>query len=147
MIEKTIEGGLRLAERGSDAGAPPPPPNPNFDFSFPVEFPGRPGLQINWNRGDDANVVALNFCDENGIPRNQLGDVVVFVQNAMGQVSGGGGGGGGGGAPASELSVAQKAEMVQQVVAMGVDFTQALQALERTNYVSVETALNSIFGS
>ena len=42
---------------------------------------------------------------------------------------------------------AQKAEMVQQVVAMGVDVTQAFQALERTNYQSVEAALNSIFGS
>ena len=37
--------------------------------------------------------------------------------------------------------------MVQQVVAMGVDVTQAFNALEATNYQSVEGALNRIFGS
>ena len=58
-------------------------PNPNYDFSFPVELAGRPGLQINWNRGDDPNMVAIQFCDDNGIPRDQLGDVAVFVQNVM----------------------------------------------------------------
>jgi hypothetical protein len=48
-----------------------------------VELAGRPGLQINWNRGDDPNMVAIQFCDDNGIPRDQLGDVAVFVQNVM----------------------------------------------------------------
>ena len=60
-----------------------PTPNPNYDFSFPVELAGRPGLQINWNRGDDPNMVAIQFCDDDGIPRDQLGDVAVFVQNVM----------------------------------------------------------------
>lgn len=69
----------------SMGGAPPLPPNPDFDFSFPVELAGRPGLQINWNRGDDPNMIAVQFCDDNQIPRDQLGDVSVFVQNVMAQ--------------------------------------------------------------
>ena len=135
------------AAQGGDVsmgGEAPPPPNPNFDFSFPVELAGRPGLQINWNRGDDANSVAIQFCDDNGIPRNQLGDVVVFVQNAMGSVEGGGAGAA---PPPSQLSDAQKADMVNQVVNMGVDVEQAYAALEKTNYASVELALSTIFGS
>ena len=127
----------------SMGGEAPPPPNPNFDFSFPVELAGRPNLQINWNRGDDPNSVAVQFCDDNGIPRNQLGDVVVFVQNAMGSVEGGGAAA----PPPSQLSDAQKADMVNQVVNMGVDVEQAYAALEKTNYASVELALSTIFGS
>ncbi|KAH8061924.1 hypothetical protein JL722_3881 [Aureococcus anophagefferens] len=114
----------------SMGGEAPPPPNPNFDFSFPVELAGRPGLQINWNRGDSADSVAIAFCDDNGIPRNQLGDVVVFVQNAMGSVEGGSGAAA---PPPSQLSDAQKADMVNQVVNMGVDVEQAYAALEKTN--------------
>ena len=88
--ENVLEGAAaRASNQGaaggevSMGGTPPPPPNPNYDFSFPVELAGRPGLQINWNRGDDPNMVAIQFCDDNGIPRDQLGDVAVFVQNAM----------------------------------------------------------------
>ncbi|KAH8050543.1 hypothetical protein JL721_11367 [Aureococcus anophagefferens] len=128
----------------SMGGEAPPPPNPNFDFSFPVELAGRPGLQINWNRGDDADSVAIAFCDDNGIPRNQLGDVAVFVQNAMGSVEGGGAAAA---PPPSQLSDAQKADMVNQVVNMGVDVEQAYAALEKTNCASVELALSTIFGS
>ena len=58
--EPVLEGAAaRASNQGaaggevSMGGTPPPPPNPNYDFSFPVELRGRPGLQINWNRGDD----------------------------------------------------------------------------------------------
>ena len=47
----------------------------------------------------------------------------------------------------SGLSDAQKADMVNQVVNMGVDVEQAYAALEKTNYASVELALSTIFGS
>ena len=62
----------------------------------------------------------------------------------MGSVEGGGAGAA---PPPSQLSDAQKADMVNQVVNMGVDVEQAYAALEKTNYASVELALSTIFGS
>ena len=62
----------------------------------------------------------------------------------MGSVEGGSGGAA---PPPSQLSDAQKADMVNQVVNMGVDVEQAYAALEKTNYASVELALSTIFGS
>ena len=85
--ENVLEGAAaRASNQGaaggevSMGGTPPPPPEPEPHFSFPVELAGRPGLQINWNRGDDPNMVAIQFCDD-GIPRDQLGDAAGFVQN------------------------------------------------------------------
>lgn len=123
----------------SMGGAPPLPPNPDFDFSFPVELAGRPGLQINWNRGDDPNMVAIKFCDDNSLPQNMLGDVVVFVQNAMGGAQAAPAA-----PPAAQLTDAQKADMVAQVVAMGFDAPNALAALEQTGFAGVDAALNKL---
>ena len=55
----SLEPGARPAARCPWAEPRRRPPNPNYDFSFPVELAGRPGLQINWNRGDDPNMVAI----------------------------------------------------------------------------------------
>ncbi|KAH8063888.1 hypothetical protein JL720_13047 [Aureococcus anophagefferens] len=123
-------------------GEAPPPPNPNFDFSFPVELAGRRASRSTGTAGDDADWPRSRSATTPH-PRNQLG-VVVFVQNAMGSVEGGGAAAA---PPPSQLSDAQKADMVNQVVNMGVDVEQAYAALEKTNYASVELALSTIFGS
>jgi len=72
-------------------------------------------LTISWNRGDDPQRVALEFCATNGIPAHEAGDVVAFIHTAS---SGGSGGGGGGGPAAFEaappVSAESKAAMLAQ---------------------------------
>jgi hypothetical protein len=84
-------------------------------------------------------MVAIKFCDDNSLPQNMLGDVVVFVQNAMGGAQAAPAA-----PPAAQLTDAQKADMVAQVVAMGFDAPNALAALEQTGFAGVDAALNKL---
>jgi hypothetical protein len=38
-----------------------------YSINFPVEFPGRPPMQVSWNPGEPAETVAERFVSENGL--------------------------------------------------------------------------------
>lgn len=113
-------------------------PSGAFDFSFPVDL-GRGGeLRIEWNRGDDPNEVAVDFCAKHGIPRNQVDQVIDFIKSANP-------GDGGGRTAASEPPPDVQADMVAQVMAMGVNEQRAREALQKARWASIEAAIGFLF--
>lgn len=113
-----------------------------YDFNYPVEVADGRRLMISWNRGDDPQVVALNFARTNGgIAANELPDIVNFIQQASGM-------------PAQPAMVAQQAppvspamqqQAMQQVMEMGFDEATARAALQATGW-SVEAAVMRLLG-
>lgn len=119
----------------SQGGGGGPPASSGYDFSFPVDLGRGQDLRIEWNRGDDPNLVAVNFCNQYGIPMNQTGDIVSFINSAGGGVT----------AAASEPSPEKQAEMISQIVAMGVEEERARDACAKASWTSVEDALRFLF--
>mmetsp|Transcript_21652 Transcript_21652/g.74359 ORF Transcript_21652/g.74359 Transcript_21652/m.74359 type:complete len:180 (-) Transcript_21652:88-627(-) len=120
-----------------------------YDFVFPVEM-GRGSSQICWNRGDDIDRVAAEFATRNGVGMNELGQIKEFIYSAMGTAAPAGGGGGGGGALAvggggDGVDPAVQQALVQQVVDMGFEPSQAMQALQRSGW-DVNAALQALLG-
>lgn len=107
----------------------------NFDYSFPVDLGRGQDLRIEWNKGDDPNQVAADFCARHGIPMNQIGEIVNFIQSAGGGIDN----------AVGHPSPQVQADMVAQVMAMGVDEQRAREALTKANWSSIEAAISFLF--
>eukprot|EP00668_Euglena_longa_P029892 GGOE01037272.1.p1 GENE.GGOE01037272.1~~GGOE01037272.1.p1 ORF type:complete len:670 (-),score=161.46 GGOE01037272.1:148-2136(-) len=66
----------------ADSADVPALPVGRYDFSFPVELQGGRRLQLNWNRGDRAEVVAHRFVEANGLSDSHLTEVLSFIAEA-----------------------------------------------------------------
>ena len=131
------------------AGGAPPPGGSGFDYTFPVELEAGRRLTISWNRGDDPSTVAMQFCIANGLPGDQLGDIVNFIHTAQGQA----GGAAAAASPPPPLAQAApataeaKQAMLAQVMAMGFPEDSARAALDATGWAGVEPAIAVLFGN
>merc|ERR1712032_1000719 len=54
------------------------------DFTYPVEVADGRRLTISWNRGDDPQLVARSFAQQNMIGPDELPAIVDFVQQVSG---------------------------------------------------------------
>ncbi|KAJ8598408.1 hypothetical protein CTAYLR_003030 [Chrysophaeum taylorii] len=119
----------------------------SFDYSFPVDLGRGSNLTIEWNKGDDPNQVAVDFCARHGIPMNQVGDVVNFIHTASGgpAAASSASSSSSSSGPSTAPNPAVQADMVAQVMAMGVDEARARDALEKANWASIEAAINFLF--
>lgn len=114
-----------------------------FDYSYPVDLGAGGNLQLDWNRDDDVERVAVDFCNQHGIPRHQTGQVADFMHQVMGQVPPSNPAGTPGAAAGPSATV--QADMIAQVMALGVNEARAREALEKANWASIEAAINFLF--
>eukprot|EP00667_Euglena_gracilis_P005072 EG_transcript_5107 len=75
QAEASVDGQPRAVAGAAGGG---------FDFVYPVEVADGRRLQLQWNRGDDATQVAMAFALANGIPAEELADIVGFIQQVQG---------------------------------------------------------------
>lgn len=123
---------------GSGGGA-------GYDFSFPVELSQGGKLMIEWNRSEQAEVVADRFLAQYGLGADNRPDIIEFVKMAQGQV--------GEQQPTAHAAAAAappgpdddaKAAMIAQMCSMGFDAGTARNALESAAW-SVDGAMAVMF--
>merc|ERR1719198_2416542 len=103
-----------------------------FDFNYPVEVADGQRLTISWNRGDDANAVALAFARQHGgIGADELPAIAGFITQVGGNQA----------AAPMQMQAAPpvpSAEMQQralmQVMEIGFDEATARAALQAMNW-------------
>jgi hypothetical protein len=81
---------VQNATRQMAAAPPPPVPAGTFDFEYPVELSMGGSLTIQWNRGENPDVIADRFLARHSLPANNKPDIIDFI--AAVQQQGGGGG-------------------------------------------------------
>ena len=104
-----------------------------YDFSFPVEI-GNDKLTLQWNKGDDPYTVAITFLNANRLPSDQVDDIINFMASASGTTT-------------VAVDPQKQAAMLAQVMALGIDEDRAQDALQKTNFSSVEAAINLLYTS
>lgn len=120
---------------GSGGGA-------GYDFSFPVELSQGGKLMIEWNRSEQAEVVADRFLAQYGLGADNRPDIIEFVKMAQGQV--------GEQQPTAQAAAPPgpdddaKAAMIAQMCSMGFDAGTARNALESAAW-SVDGAMAVMF--
>ena len=139
------------------ASAPPPAaapvrggsvPKKRYEHTFPVEIDTGESLQIGWDTGEDANIVAERFLSEYPqIPAHQRGDIIQFIHQATSQTpSAPAGRQSGGSVPAAEqISQQDQDAMVRQCMEMGFDEATSRHALVATGWLGVEAAMAKLF--
>eukprot|EP00039_Didymoeca_costata_P012178 m.174403 g.174403 ORF g.174403 m.174403 type:complete len:624 (+) comp15407_c0_seq3:333-2204(+) len=107
------------------------------DYTFPVELDAGRSLQIEWNHGDDPNVVADQFLLQHGLDSSNKPDILAFIATAQSQQAPVRN------TPAPGLSAAQQDVLLGQVVSMGFAMDRARDALQKANW-NLERALESL---
>ena len=106
-----------------------------YDFVFPVEMGGG-ASQIYWNQCDDPRDVAARFALRNGVPPDEVQDIVNFIHRASGSTPTGAGNG----TVPANTTADEQANRIAQLVSMGFDRGRSRTSLEKTGW-DVEAAL------